>query len=347
MKSCANTTPNRPNDSGDLDLKSRVFILLLVGLAIVFVAYLSIGSSSISPERIVHELIAGDTGQGTADNIIIWRLRLPRALACILVGALLGSVGSSLQALFRNPLADPYIVGVASGSAVGRSLLLVLGQGSAIGPYGSMAAGFVTGCMALFAVLGLATKRGVVVMSRLLLAGVVVGSLLSSVVTLALLMNGQDTLRVQNILLGSMTPMDWPKLFILFVTLILGGYVLIMQSKKLNAFAIGEETAARLGVDTRRLKPIILLTSTAMTAAAVSTVGVIGFVGLVAPHMSRRMFGVDWRVSLIGAALVGSILLLSADLAAQRALPGGELPVGVVTAVLGAPFLLLLMRRER
>ena len=140
--------------------------------------------------------------------------------------------------------------------------------------------------------------------------------------------------------------MFWNRIAAMSVVMALGGSVLLLQTKSLNAFAISEETAQRLGVDTSSLKSVVLVTGTAMTAAAVGSTGIIGFLGLVAPHISRRLLGVDWRWSLPGSALLGSALLLLADIVAQRAIPNTELPVGVVTALLGAPFLLILLRRK-
>lgn len=324
-------------------------LLLLIGLAglLAFLVHVGLGSTLfISPWRVVHELLRGDAGGPDPINSVIWRIRLPRAIGCALIGGLLGTVGSAFQALFRNPLAEPYIVGVSSGAAVGGALAVVLGFAGAWGGMGIMLAAFVTGLLSLALVFSMASRRGVVQVQTLLLAGVVVGALLSAVLSLILLAAGQDTNQVLRWLLGSTTPMFWNRIVVMAVVMVGGGAIMLRQTKHLNAFAISEETAQRLGVDTSALKSLVLITGTAMTAVAVGSSGIIGFLGLVAPHISRRLLGVDWRWSLPGSALLGSTLLLAADIAAQRAIPDTELPVGVVTALLGAPFLLVLLRRK-
>ncbi len=301
-------------------------------------------SFRLSPMEVLRELARGDVG-ADSQNSIVWRIRLPRALACVLAGGILGIVGSAFQALFRNPLAEPYIVGVSSGAAVGGAVAIALGIADLGAGIGMMGFAFVFGLGSLALVFGLASRRGVVDVQTLLLAGVVVGSMLAATLALVLLAAGLDTNQVLRWLLGSTTPMYWNRLAAMGSVLVVGGIVLALQTKRLNAFAVGEDTAQRLGVDTKTLKWTVLIAGTAMTAAAVGSVGIIGFLGLVAPHLARQLIGVDWRWSLIGSALSGACLLLLADVVAQRALPGGELPVGIVTALLGAPALLFLLRR--
>jgi iron complex transport system permease protein len=263
---------------------------------------------------------------------------------------MLGFVGSALQALFRNPLAEPYVVGVSSGAAVGGAIALVTGFGATWTGFarglGLIIGAFPAGLLSLAMVYGFARKRGIVNVQTLLLAGVVTGSMLSGVLSFVLLMGGQDTNMVLQWLLGNTSAAFWNKDDVLTIALVVGGAVLIGYSKQLNAFALGEDTAQRLGVNVVRLKRVLLITSTGMVAASVGAVGVIGFLGLVAPHISRRTLGVDWRLSLLGAGFYGGILLLLADFLAQRLLPGGEIPVGIITSIVGAPFLLVLLRRS-
>lgn len=323
------------------------WIVALFGFVIVaLLAHVSIGAGHLSLSEVVQNLLRGDTGGTDPTNSIVWRMRLPRALAALVAGALLGMVGSAFQALFRNPLAEPYIVGVSSGAAVGGTLSLVLGFGGVMGGLGTSVAATITGLLALGLVFGLAKRHGAVDVETLLLAGVVVGSLLGAVVTLIIYMSGENPLNVLRWLLGSLTPMSWSKVGMMSAVLVGGGAILASQSKRLNVYAVGEDTARRLGVNVRRLKPVVLITGAAMTAVTVGAVGVIGFLGLVAPHVSRRILGVDWRITMLASALVGGGLLIFADLVAQRAYPGGELPVGVVTALLGAPSLLILLRKN-
>lgn len=328
----------------------------LLGLSAIaaaaFLVHLAVGSTEagdpfalrIPPAEVLREIVSPGRPEELANNIV-WNLRLPRAIACLLVGAILGIVGSAFQALFRNPLAEPYIVGASSGAAVGGAAAVVAGFSMAWGGAAMTLAAFGTSMASLGLVMAIARVRGRLDPQRLLLAGVVSSSMLSALVACVLLGAGEDSNQVLRWLLGSATPMFWDRLPLLAIALAGGGGLLISQSKRLNAFAMGEEAARRLGVPTDRLKPIILATGTAMTAIAVGTVGVIGFLGMVAPHIARRMVGVDWRLSLPAAGLAGAALLLVADIIAQRAVPGAELPVGVVTALVGAPALLSLLRK--
>ena len=322
---------------------------LTVLMVLAFLLHVGVGSSYwFRPWDTFMEILRGPIDGGPTANFIVWALRLPRAVQALSVGCILGLVGSAFQAQLRNPLADPYIVGVSSGAAIGGVIAIVLGFGSAIGGLGMMVSGFVTGMGALALVYFLAQRRGLVDVTALLLSGVAVGSLLSALTSLVLLGAGKDTNLVLRWLLGSFSGTQNA---VLALIAILGGALLISRSRYLNAFAIGEDTASRLGVDVPRLRTLVLTVGTAMTAAAVGSVGIIGFLGLVAPHISRKLLGVDWRYSLLGSGLVGGALMLLADILAQRGMSaitrteGMEVPVGIVTAILGAPSLLVLLKK--
>ena len=326
--------------------------LLLLGAAIVaatLVYLLPGGETHLTVPGILREIARGPLGPSEGANWIVWQYRLPRAALCLLVGALLGAVGSAFQALLRNPLADPFVLGVSGGAAVGAAVGTVLGLGALL----AAGLGFGGGMLALALVYALATRRGVVDVHTLILAGTVVGSLLSSLLTLVLLGAGEDTNTVLYRLLGDMRVADWPIDGLLLLALLVGFPLVAVQSRRLNALALGGDAARRLGVDAAALTRLVLLAGGFMTAATVGTVGIVGFLGLLAPHLARRLLGVDWRWSLPGSALCGALLLVLADFAAQRFVPtflhrpGAELPVGAVTSVLGAPALLLLLKRTR
>lgn len=327
--------------------------LVLLGAAVVVAAvfYLvSPGPNHLTLHEIARETRRGPVPGGSPANFVVWQIRLPRLGLCLLVGGLLGAVGSAFQALLRNPLADPFVLGVSSGAAVGSALATAFGLGSLLAAGG----GFAGGMLALATVYALATRRGAVDVDRLILAGVVLGSMLSSLLTVIILGTGGDTLMLTQRLLGDMAkPEPWTLSLGLLAALALGFPLLMVQSRRLNALALGGDAARRLGVDPVALTRLVLLAGGFMTAAAVGAVGIVGFLGLVAPHLARRILGVDWRWSLPGSLLVGSLLLVLADLIAQRALPNLlgrpvlELPVGAVTSVLGAPALLFLMRKRR
>lgn len=324
--------------------------LILLGVALLAALFLHLAAPG-DVKMALGDLL-GALAHGPSDpkaGFIVWSLRLPRALTCVLVGGILGAVGSAFQALLRNPLADPFVLGVSGGAAVGGSLAVVLGFSTlAIAGFG-----FVGGMATLALVYALATQRGVVDVSRLILAGVVTGSLLSSLLTLILLAGGKDTNVVLTWLLGDASTANWTKTGLLAVALAIGFPFLAIESRRLNALALGTEAARRLGVDAAALARLVLISGGFMTAAAVGTCGIVGFLGLVAPHLARRLLGVDWRWSLPGSLLLGSGIMVLADLVAQRALPtllhrtGMELPVGAVTSILGAPTLLALLRKSR
>ena len=332
------------------------FILGLLGIGVIAALIVHImvgGTDNFWPWQIIREIFRGHlpAQDSTEINTVVWAIRLPRALECVFVGGILGLVGSAFQAQLRNPLAEPYIVGVSSGAAIGSAIAMILGFDAWFGGLGSAAFGFVTGMISLSIVYGLASRRGVVDVTTLLLAGVVVGSLMASLLSLCLLLARQDTNKVLQWLLGNMGTANFEKDALLMVALIIGSIILIRQTRLLNAFAIGEDAALRMGVDVGRLRATVLIVGTAMTATAVGIVGIVGFLGLVAPHISRRVLGVDWRYSLMGSGLIGAILLLGSDLLAQRigSLFGtviGDIPVGIVTAVIGAPSLLILIRKR-
>lgn len=309
--------------------------------------HMGIGTISLTPGEIITAIFqrSDDT-----QSHIVWALRLPRVLACLCAGALLGMTGSAFQALFRNPLADPYVVGVSSGAAVGGALGIVLGVGAGwsgwLSGLGPLAMGTVGGLGALALVVSLSMRRGVLDPSSLLLTGVVIGALLSSVLSLILLWSGHDSNVVLGWLLGHMSPAHWNRVTTMATVLAITAPLLLRYAKQLNVLAIGDDTAQRLGVDPHRHRPIVLLIGSIMVAVTVGSIGIVGFLGLVAPHIARRLLGVDWRYSMVGAALVGAGLLCGADLLAQRIVANAEVPVGIVTAVLGAPFLIALMRRK-
>jgi iron complex transport system permease protein len=330
---------------------AHILWALVAAVMLCLVFHVAVGTSQVlSASSVVSEILRGPYSlQG--DNFIVWQFRLPRALECVLVGGLLGTVGSVFQALLRNPLADPYIVGVSSGAAVGGAFVLVLGVGESFGNLGIAAGGCVTGVLTLVLVYRLSLRRGVVDVRTLLLAGVVIGSLLSAVLSLMLLLNGKNEVDILHFLMGDISTANWPKTDLLAITLAPGFFLLYRESRKLNAFAIGEDTARRLGVDVRKLTKIVLLVGGIMTAVAVGTVGIIAFLGLVAPHIARKLVGVDWRWSMPASLGLGALLLLASDAVAQRFFslvthtPGMDIPVGIVTSVLGAPSLLVLLRK--
>lgn len=312
-------------------------------VVLVFLAYLAMGTVNLPLMRVVSELFHGPAADAGGDNLILWQIRIPRALACGAVGAILGIVGATFQSLFRNDLAEPYVIGVSSGAAVGGTIAVLMGWDFGLARV-LLAIGGAFG--SLLFVMALAKRQGAIKVQSLLVGGVVIGALLSGIVTLNLWLAGLDTGKILWWLLGSTTPMFWDRVAIVVVILVVGGTLLYRQSRVLNAFAVSEFMAERQGVDAVKLKWTVLSISSAMTGVAVGTVGIIGFIGLLAPHISRRIIGNDLRLTLPLSGFIGSALLLAADILAQRLKPGTELPLGAVTAVIGAPLLLGILRKK-
>ena len=294
---------------------------------------------------VVPNLLKGNVHSDSA-NIIVWEVRLPRMLAALLAGAILGAVGAAFQAYFRNALAEPYVIGVSSGAGFGGTVAVVLGLSQSLETLGVVLLAFLGGLLSLWLVIALARRRGGVQVHTLLLAGVVVSAMLSALMTTVLILGGYDTGRVLKWLLGSLAPVFAERLWAMALVLVVGSALLQSQTRRLNAHSVSEFTSERLGVDPKRLRAIVLLSGTAMVSVAVGAVGIIGFLGLLAPHIARRLVGIDLRWSLAASAMVGSVLLLFADLVAQNLHPQVELPVGAVTALLGAPALLWLLKKE-
>ncbi len=330
--------------------QAKPLFFLLVGLTLLLlVAHVGIGSYAwYRPWETLVEIFRGPGHQEDA-NTIIWQVRLPRAVVCLGIGASLGLVGSAFQALLRNPLADPFVMGASSGAAIGGVIASLLG----FGLVGMTAGGFVTGIATLGLVFILATRRGVVETQSLLLSGIVIGTLFSSLLSVVLWASGSDASRILNWLVGNLSRTLWEQTYVLGVGLLICFPLLFLTARQLNAYALGETTASRLGVNVRRLRWTILAAGTALTSICVGIAGIIAFVGLAAPHMARTLVGVDWRRSMPASALCGASLLLISDLIAQRGLTMFgymsvmNLPVGLVTSLLGAPSLLFLLRNSR
>jgi iron complex transport system permease protein len=318
--------------------------ILLVALFIVAVLAISWHSGAISTSEAVRALFAGPNE--TPLSAIVWQVRLPRLLGTACVGAMLAAVGSAYQALFRNPLAEPYVIGISSGAALGGVLALLTGVLSFAGALALPLAGFLGAWVSLLLVMAFA-GRGKTDSAHLILVGVATGTFLGAGVSLALAWAGRDSNDILRWLLGDTSTLVWPKVYVLLaivVVTVLGFRPLLLQ---LNALALGDESARRLGVDTGRLRSLILVLGAAVTGTAVGTVGIIGFVGLVAPHLARLWVGVDWRRSFPVSVWMGALLLVISDIGAQRLLYPREVPLGVITAVIGGPVLLWMLSRPR
>lgn len=323
----------------------------LVLLIVALVAGIALGNVPIDPATTVAILAQRLVGWPVAETwpasseTIVMDLRLPRVLTAMTVGASLALAGTTLQGLLRNPLADPYVLGTASGAALGAALGVVL-------PIRLIVLGF--GLTQLFAFAGALAAVSVVYrlsrssslgsLSGLLLTGYAVGSLLAAGLALTMYLSGAQLRQIVFYLLGSFGGASWPQLAATLPLAAAAGALVMFRARSLNALLLGEETAGHLGLSVRRERLLLLALASLLTAAAVAVSGLIGFVGLVVPHLVRLLVGPNARLVLPLSALLGAGFLALADLLAR--IPG-ELPVGIVTAVIGAPFFLFLLRRAR
>lgn len=278
---------------------------------------------------------------------IVWDVRLPRIATAALVGALLALAGVAFQGLLMNPLADPYTVGASAGAAVGAAAAEVLGVGMLVGGLVGTMAAFLSAVAAATLVYALARVGGRVSVQTFLLAGVVVGTMLWSLIPLLMVLAGRadDLQRIYFYLIGTLQGADWARAGLLAPFALITGGVLWAWSRELNLMTLGEESAFHLGVPVESYKRLVLALGALATAAAVSVGGIIGFVGLVVPHVARRFVGPDHRQLLPVAALAGASLLVASDLVVRVWL--NDMPVGVITAIVGAPVFCVLIRRRQ
>ncbi|MFB9329791.1 FecCD family ABC transporter permease [Paenibacillus aurantiacus] len=322
-------------------------------LAASIVVSLSIGSARLPLSevwRILLHYVMGADGDGGADSssiAIVTQVRLPRIVLAVLVGACLSLAGAGFQGVLRNPLADPFTLGVATGCSVGAAFILLFGYHLTVGMWLIPGIAFVTGIATLGVVVALARARGAMNIVTLILAGVIVQAFLGAVVTLMSSMSQGVVNEINAWLMGSISARGWEHAQLVLPFLAVGAVVLIRYSMALNLFVFGERHASHLGIEVERTKLTVLIVSTLLTAVAVSVAGVVGFVGLVIPHLIRLIVGPDYRLIVPLSALGGGIYLLWADTLARTVASPKEIPLGVVTAFIGAPFFAYLLYRRK
>lgn len=316
-------------------------------LALAAVLSATVGSVSLSPPELLGALGLGPRADATARTIVL-QIRLPRIALAATVGAALAGAGTVFQGLFRNPMADPYIIGVSAGAALGATAAIVLNVSFAIlGVSAVTLLAFVGALLVTLLVYRLAWFRGDVVVEHLLLAGVAVGAFLAAIISALQLLGGESLQQVLFWLMGGFSGRTWDHVGLAAPYVVAGFIVAAVLARDLNLLVLGDETARALGVQTNRVRALLIAAGSLMAAAGVAVSGLIGFVGLVVPHLMRLLVGPDHRRLLPVAALAGALLLLLADTVARTIAPPTEIPVGIVTAALGAPFFLFLLRRHR
>jgi cobalamin transport system permease protein len=327
---------------------ARVLLALVVLLAVGLAATL-VGAVRLSPAGVIGALldrlpgVTIDHGLSEVEYRLLFELRLPRVVMGALVGGVLSLAGAGYQGVFRNPLADPYLLGVAAGAGLGATLVIGAGGDQAL--LAPMA--FVGGLAAVGATYLLSRTVGGRTTTSLILAGVAVAAFATSFQTF-LLQRNYDTLReVYSWILGRLVTVGWDEVRSLVPYVVIASVTLLLHRRLLDVLAVGEEEAEGLGVNVSRVRATVVLAATLATAAAVSVSGLIGFVGIIVPHAVRLLTGWSYRVIVPLSLLYGASFLVLADLGARTLVAPGELPIGVVTALLGAPFFLLVLRTMR
>lgn len=330
------------------------FALTTALLLIMIALALMLGAAAIPPQAALAILLERVPLLGfTADASPAWHaivldVRLPRVLTAGIAGAALACSGATYQGVFRNPLADPYLLGVASGAALGAAIAIISPLDAGTYGFGWVPllafAGAATAVMLAYA----AARVGSTVSdTTLILAGIAIASIAGAITSFILLTNGDRAITIFGFLFGSFNTANWPRLLAALPYLVIGSAVVATHARMLNVLQLDDEQASQLGVDVTRTKLVLLAGASLIAATAVAMAGVIGFVGLVVPHVVRMLWGSDYRRLLPLAALTGASFLIAADVLARLVLRPQEVPVGIVTALVGGPFFLYLMRARR
>ncbi len=336
--------------AGSRLIRGRMFPIVAMAVVLLGVSLLalSVGRFPVPLGGVVQTLAAHlfpvHSAAGQVEQNVVWLVRLPRVLVALLVGGGLGIAGAALQAIFRNPLVSPEIIGVSSGASFGGALVLLLGLGSVY----LVAGAFVFGLVALAMLFAVTVGRTGTPMLMVVLGGVVIGSFFAALVALITYVADPYTTLPAIVfwLLGSVATSTYPKVLVAVVPILAGTVVLLLLRWRINVLSLGDEDAAALGVRPARMRSVVLVSTALIVAGAVAVSGVIGWVGLVIPHLARMWVGPDHRVLLPVSFLMGGAYLIVIDTLA-RTVTAGEIPLGVLTALIGAPVFFVLLRRNR
>lgn len=325
-------------------LRPRSVLVGVLILVVAAVAGILLGPAGLDPTAVLRSLVTGrDSGALTSQEAaIVWDLRLPRVVLGGLVGATLAVAGAAYQGVFRNPLVDPYLLGVAAGAGLGATIALAqLGPGSPL----IAAAAFLGAVVAVAVTYAIGFGLGRSASATLVLAGVAVASFFTALQTFVQQRAAGDLRVVYSWILGRLST-SWDEVTLVLPYVLVAAVVILLHRRLLDVLAVGESEAEALGVPVGRVRLLVVAAATLGTAAAVSVSGLIGFVGIVVPHSVRLLSGTSYRVVLPMSLLLGGAFMIATDLAARSVIAPAELPIGVVTAFFGAPFFLSLLRRR-
>lgn len=337
--------------------KINLLLVVLTGVVLISMTLaIMVGSVSITPSivwRIILSHIPFNPLGITLDwsrsqEIIIWQIRTPRVVLAIIVGAGLAISGAAIQALVRNSIADPYILGVSSGASVGATSVILLGTFSFLGMYALSFAAFIGATIAVLIVFFLARVGGRISVVRLLLAGIAVSLVLSAMTNFMLMMTKEEggIKAVIYWMIGSLAGAKWVNIMIPFVVLTIVYIILRLHARHLNLLLLGEESAVTLGVNLEKFRLLLILVISLLTGVLVAVSGAIGFIGLIIPHIVRMIVGSNYKFVLPVSALIGAIFLIWADAAARIVIAPEEMPIGIITALCGCPFFIWMLRKQ-
>lgn len=278
-------------------------------------------------------------------NVTLWQLRIPRIVMSVLAGAALAICGGVFQSIFRNPVCDPYILGISSGASLGAAIAFILGWDAVL--FGITLPALITALLTLFLILGIARLKGKHNTNTLLLIGIALNFFISAMITLMIVMNQKEMHKIYFWTMGSLTHVSWFEIAWLVPIMIICISILFYYSKYLNIMQVGSETAQTLGIDTRKTTYIVLITSSVLISVVVAFCGSIGFIGLIMPHVARLLVGSNNRRLFTYSLFFGAFFLLIADTLARTIAAPAELPVGSITALAGAPYFIYLVLRKR
>ncbi|PHO07970.1 iron ABC transporter [Thermoanaerobacterium thermosaccharolyticum] len=324
-------------------MKVKKSFYLLISIVILIASLMfsaSVGAVRIPLKGII-EIIFGSGSE--TNSMILFKLRFPRIIETAVVGMGLSVTGTFFQGLLRNPMADPYVLGISSGAAFGASIAIVLG----LGLFGLQFMAFASALVTIYVVYMLSKKGPNVSMQTMLLAGIAISAFMSSIISLMMLLNHNEMSQIVFWTMGGFNLITWSQVFYTMPIIIIGCIALYTFSRDLNVIMTGEEIAEHLGVDTERVKKIILIVGSMITASSVSVGGIIGFVGLIVPHISRLIIGSDNRTLVPFSGILGASFLVLADTLARIAMAPVEIPVGIITAAFGGPFFLYLLIKNK
>ncbi len=331
----------------------RFFLWFLLGCSILtfsLVVSITLGSVETSFVQVLgflkNQLFEPGLNHGVTEFIIVWHIRIPRALLAVFTGIGLSVAGVGFQGALRNPLAEPYLLGVSSGCALGAVIIIVLGVHELAGPWTMPLSAFASGLFCLWIVFRIASLGRRMRVESLILSGVILNAFLGAVLSLTLILKKENQSEILFWLMGSLSLKGWPLVWALLPYVVVGVLCIWFYAKSLNLMALGDDHAFHTGLDVSRHRRNILIISSFITAACVSVSGTIGFVGLIVPHMIRLLTGPDHRLLIPVSALAGGVLVLWADNLARLAISPEELPLGVITAFVGVPFFVFVMWRN-